>query len=261
MLRTRTNDEVLVLKLVIGEDVIFDEHEYYGSVYRVKNHSYNDIHNYDIIKIEETFYYKKYSGDYNTLYQTMDETGLLESLELMNEGEGVVFFILHIISLVNVSYVDDLVRVTPTDVRLIEDQNKLQLQLEHDTQVLSIDEGVNDLLGSKFGYDITQYIQDDDEYIGELYLENSDGAFMIIRGTLSTSTPVYNLEGTILSLIGNEISSLFGNYIEEPNGTSGTIAYISGLLALDSTSTITPSEWSITSFNLVNRITGQKFTL
>ena len=43
---------------------------------------------------------------------------------------------------------EDLVRVTPTDVRVVKDQDKWQLQLEHDNNVLSIDEGLQIALDS-----------------------------------------------------------------------------------------------------------------
>lgn len=41
---------------------------------------------------------------------------------------------------------EDLVRATPTDVRVVKNQDKWQLQLEHDSNVLSIDDGLQTAL-------------------------------------------------------------------------------------------------------------------
>lgn len=173
MLRTRTNDEVEILKLVTGEDlfVVEDENGYYHL--KIKNHSFKEIENYDILKIDNSYYYKMYVNDTNVVYRSNDETGWTQSIELAINDDNELIFNNYEFTPVQDWQFYELVEVTPTDVRLIEDQGKLQLQLEHDSQVLSIDEDVNNLLGSKVGYSFNQ----ENTYQGEISF--SDGSSRI----------------------------------------------------------------------------------
>lgn len=249
MLRTRTNDEVEILKLdSYVEDYTFE----IDKTYSFKGIQGIDIVKYNIILLGNLYFYKSYKDDVGYVGFAYD--ALSDGAYRLEVYDNSIY--LSFANFLN----EDVIEAIPTDVRLIEDQGKLQLQLEHDTQVLSIDEDVNDLLGNKFGYEMVK-LGLGDVYMGKLSLENSDGAFMYIRCTISSTSPISGLEDTILSLIGNEITSLYGVYIEEPNGTSGTIVYDSGILALDNASTITPSEWRIASYTLVNRITGEIYEL
>lgn len=47
---------------------------------------------------------------------------------------------------ININHFEDLVRATPTDVSIIEDQGKLELMLEHDGNVLAINDTPNQFL-------------------------------------------------------------------------------------------------------------------
>ena len=53
---------------------------------------------------------------------------------------------------------EDLVRATPTDCRLVEDQGQLQLQLEHDGNVLGIDTDFGDTMSRTWGRGLYQII-------------------------------------------------------------------------------------------------------
>lgn len=59
---------------------------------------------------------------------------------------------------------EELVRATPTDCRLVYNQGKPQLQLEHDSNVLSIDTDFGDVLKNAFlGEGINTYSYEDEE--------------------------------------------------------------------------------------------------
>ena len=74
------------------------------------------------------------------------DDGLLEIIRIIDDGNGKYVFD-HVSGQIVTSYLyEELVRATPTDVSIIEDQGKLELMLEHDGNVLAINDTPNQFL-------------------------------------------------------------------------------------------------------------------
>lgn len=111
---------------------------------------------------------------------------------------------------------EELVRETPTDVRVVKDQNKWQLQLEHDSNVLSIDEGLQTALDSVSG-GVQLY-----KHILELRFADDKMDYVLI----SKSNEAYNLQ-TLLTAINNDNSII---YCMQKEGFAGGYQHLNTMI-------------------------------
>lgn len=96
---------------------------------------------------------------------------------------------------------EELVRATPTDVRVVKDQDKWQLQLEHDSNVLSIDEGLQTALNSVGSTPL---------YIHELPLDftiNDTNAVLIYK-VISTRNTEFDISSLLAALKSRDTGTI-----------------------------------------------------
>lgn len=152
MLRTRTNDTVEIL----DASKYFKEASVPG-LYIFDGISVDDLFKHNIIYFSKQFvkdgrpiigagtYFYLQSGVSKSYINIVNNDAVTRIYIAFSNNFSIVTT-----RLVTDGRYEDLVKSIPTDVRLVEDEGKLQLQLEHDSEVLSIDEGVNDVLNNIF---------------------------------------------------------------------------------------------------------------
>lgn len=245
--------------------------EYYesrddGTIYRLIGITWDEILKHDVVGFIGYICLKNYITDVVYSCIPYDELGVstFGQYVIPNDESEYVFY-------KNVSFVDgtqyeDLVKATPTDVHLVEDQGKLQLQLEHDSEVLSIDEGVNDILGRNFGYREVDAI----EYSGYITISGSlNGVDCEI--TLKSDSMYFNYDftnfddnTTLNQLTAQNESTLvfmgsFAYFDYGANETRGGVFYfdefgfhdVKGVISLENI-----MRFDIVSMSLIHKITG-----
>ena len=126
---------------------------------------------------------------------------------------------------------EELVRETPTDVRVVKDQNKWQLQLEHDSNVLSIDEGLQTALDSVGGG--TQLYK----HVLEIRFADDKMDYIV----LSKSNQPYNLQTLITAIMTD---NCIIDCIQQPRFAGGYGHMNMSLFVNDSNALMLHSYWS-----------------
>lgn len=159
--KTRFNDEVRIPQLYVGGT--YDAES--CNKYQDNDLIYVYCDKYDVSVL---CYYEKTTGKYYGILNNIvfgfdfDEHGKLiietdETLTTDNDFEK-------------------LVNEVPTDVKLVEDETKLQLQLLHDTKVLSINESFNQVIGKNCG---RVYKTDGSMYSGIIWFRDEINEYLI----------------------------------------------------------------------------------
>lgn len=228
MLRTRTNDTLDVVKVDYSNLASFIYSSYKPTLIKVENIVDRDIGVFgQTLLFTPTALYTS-NGKVNEYYTIFNGT----ILQLYRRGATTV---IQRYNKVNERTFEELVKSTPTDVRLVkdEDESKLQLQLKHDSEVLSIDEGVNDLLGEKFAYEENV---PNNSYNGEIYFEGGTGEIhlkLILKKVVFKSNFRWeSLDGgydveTFLDLVESGEMTYIG--VNNDNGVAGVISYYLGV--------------------------------
>ena len=263
MLRTRTNDTLDVVKVDHSNLASFNYSTYKPTLIKVENIVDPDIGVFgQTLLFTPTALYTN-SGKVNGYYTIFNGT----ILQLYRRGATTV---IQRYNTVNEHTFEDLVKSTPTDVRLVEDQGKLQLQLEHDSEVLSIDKGVNDLLGTKFGYDLTI----GSGYNGEMILTDGDNDeyVVMIYGDFA-----FEENPSDITLQGLNLNQLFGQHLGNQTRPLTIYAYsvdqcAVGVISFNRVNdgyvcSFTDTEFQalnevkVSSYNFVNKHTGEEQVL